>query len=59
MAEVEAAVVELATKAKNNKLTIEEMTGALLRLPMEVFWFHAEHAHHQYTTECDPGHTTL
>lgn len=27
MAEVEAAVVELATKAKNNKLTIEEMTG--------------------------------
>ena len=27
MAQVEAAVVELATKAKNNKLTIEEMTG--------------------------------
>lgn len=27
MAEIEAAVVELATKAKNNKLTIEEMTG--------------------------------
>jgi 2-oxoglutarate dehydrogenase E2 component (dihydrolipoamide succinyltransferase) len=27
MAEVEAAVVDLATKAKNNKLTIEEMTG--------------------------------
>ena len=27
MAGVEAAVVELATKAKNNKLTIEEMTG--------------------------------
>ncbi len=27
MAEIESAVVELATKAKNNKLTIEEMTG--------------------------------
>lgn len=27
MAGVEAAVVDLATKAKNNKLTIEEMTG--------------------------------
>ncbi|MBS1497251.1 MAG: 2-oxoglutarate dehydrogenase complex dihydrolipoyllysine-residue succinyltransferase [Bacteroidetes bacterium] len=27
MAEIENAVVELATKAKNNKLTIEEMTG--------------------------------
>ncbi len=27
MAAVEAAVVDLATKAKNNKLTIEEMTG--------------------------------
>ncbi len=27
MAEVEEAVVDLATKAKNNKLTIEEMTG--------------------------------
>ncbi len=27
MAEVELAVVDLATKAKNNKLTIEEMTG--------------------------------
>ena len=27
MAEIEASVVELATKAKNNKLTIEEMTG--------------------------------
>jgi len=27
MAGIEAAVVELATKAKNNKLTIEEMTG--------------------------------
>ena len=27
MAEIEAAVVELATKAKNNKLTIEEMSG--------------------------------
>lgn len=27
MAEVEAAVVDLATKAKNNKLTIEEMSG--------------------------------
>ena len=27
MAEIEAAVVDLATKAKNNKLTIEEMTG--------------------------------
>ncbi len=27
MAEIEAMVVELATKAKNNKLTIEEMTG--------------------------------
>ena len=27
MAEVEAAVVDLATKAKNNKLSIEEMTG--------------------------------
>lgn len=27
MAEVEAAVVDLATKAKNNKLTVEEMTG--------------------------------
>jgi 2-oxoglutarate dehydrogenase E2 component (dihydrolipoamide succinyltransferase) len=27
MAEIEATVVELATKAKNNKLTIEEMTG--------------------------------
>lgn len=27
MAEIEKAVVELATKAKNNKLTIEEMTG--------------------------------
>lgn len=27
MAEIEAAVVELANKAKNNKLTIEEMSG--------------------------------
>ena len=27
MAEIEAAVVDLAAKAKNNKLTIEEMTG--------------------------------
>lgn len=27
MAEIEQAVVDLATKAKNNKLTIEEMTG--------------------------------
>jgi 2-oxoglutarate dehydrogenase E2 component (dihydrolipoamide succinyltransferase) len=27
MADIEAAVVDLATKAKNNKLTIEEMTG--------------------------------
>jgi 2-oxoglutarate dehydrogenase E2 component (dihydrolipoamide succinyltransferase) len=27
MAEIELAVVELATKAKNNKLTVEEMTG--------------------------------
>ncbi len=27
MAGIEAAVVELATKAKNNKLTLEEMTG--------------------------------
>ncbi|MEJ7611763.1 MAG: 2-oxoglutarate dehydrogenase complex dihydrolipoyllysine-residue succinyltransferase [Ferruginibacter sp.] len=27
MAEVEAAVVDLATKAKNNKLTVEEMSG--------------------------------
>jgi 2-oxoglutarate dehydrogenase E2 component (dihydrolipoamide succinyltransferase) len=27
MAGIEAAVVELATKAKNNKLTIEEMSG--------------------------------
>ena len=27
MAQIEAAVVELATKAKNNKLTIEEMSG--------------------------------
>ena len=27
MAGIEAAVVDLATKAKNNKLTIEEMTG--------------------------------
>ncbi len=27
MAEIEAAVVDLATKAKNNKLTIEEMSG--------------------------------
>jgi 2-oxoglutarate dehydrogenase E2 component (dihydrolipoamide succinyltransferase) len=27
MAEIEAAVVELATKAKNNKLTLEEMSG--------------------------------
>ncbi|MEP6711077.1 MAG: 2-oxoglutarate dehydrogenase complex dihydrolipoyllysine-residue succinyltransferase [Ferruginibacter sp.] len=27
MAQLEAAVVDLATKAKNNKLTIEEMTG--------------------------------
>jgi 2-oxoglutarate dehydrogenase E2 component (dihydrolipoamide succinyltransferase) len=27
MAEIEASVVDLATKAKNNKLTIEEMTG--------------------------------
>ncbi len=27
MADIEKAVVELATKAKNNKLTIEEMTG--------------------------------
>ena len=27
MAEIEMAVVDLATKAKNNKLTIEEMTG--------------------------------
>jgi 2-oxoglutarate dehydrogenase E2 component (dihydrolipoamide succinyltransferase) len=27
MAEIEATVVELATKAKNNKLTIEEMSG--------------------------------
>lgn len=27
MAQVEAAVIDLATKAKNNKLTIEEMTG--------------------------------
>lgn len=27
MAEIEAAVVDVATKAKNNKLTIEEMTG--------------------------------
>ncbi|MEX1202150.1 MAG: 2-oxoglutarate dehydrogenase complex dihydrolipoyllysine-residue succinyltransferase [Ferruginibacter sp.] len=27
MANIEAVVVELATKAKNNKLTIEEMTG--------------------------------
>jgi 2-oxoglutarate dehydrogenase E2 component (dihydrolipoamide succinyltransferase) len=27
MAEIESMVVELATKAKNNKLTIEEMTG--------------------------------
>lgn len=27
MAEIELAVVDLATKAKNNKLTIEEMTG--------------------------------
>ena len=27
MAQVEAGVVDLATKAKNNKLTIEEMTG--------------------------------
>jgi len=27
MAEIEATVVELATKAKNNKLTVEEMSG--------------------------------
>jgi 2-oxoglutarate dehydrogenase E2 component (dihydrolipoamide succinyltransferase) len=27
MAEIESAVVELATKAKNNKLTLEEMSG--------------------------------
>jgi 2-oxoglutarate dehydrogenase E2 component (dihydrolipoamide succinyltransferase) len=27
MAQIEAAVIDLATKAKNNKLTIEEMTG--------------------------------
>lgn len=27
MKEIEAAIVDLATKAKNNKLTIEEMTG--------------------------------
>jgi 2-oxoglutarate dehydrogenase E2 component (dihydrolipoamide succinyltransferase) len=27
MAEIEQAVVDLATKAKNNKLTVEEMTG--------------------------------
>ena len=27
MAEIELAVIDLATKAKNNKLTIEEMTG--------------------------------
>jgi 2-oxoglutarate dehydrogenase E2 component (dihydrolipoamide succinyltransferase) len=27
MAQIEAAVVDLATKAKNNKLTIDEMTG--------------------------------
>lgn len=27
MAEIEAAVVDLATKAKNNKLTLEEMSG--------------------------------
>jgi 2-oxoglutarate dehydrogenase E2 component (dihydrolipoamide succinyltransferase) len=27
MAEIELAVVDLATKAKNNKLTVEEMTG--------------------------------
>ena len=27
MAEIESAVVDLATKAKNNKLTIEEMSG--------------------------------
>ncbi|MEO6404852.1 MAG: 2-oxoglutarate dehydrogenase complex dihydrolipoyllysine-residue succinyltransferase [Ferruginibacter sp.] len=27
MAEIESAVIDLATKAKNNKLTIEEMTG--------------------------------
>ncbi len=27
MAEIESAVVDLATKAKNNKLTVEEMTG--------------------------------
>ena len=27
MAQIEAAVVDLATKAKNNKLTIQEMTG--------------------------------
>ena len=27
MAEIEAAVIDLATKAKNNKLTIEEMSG--------------------------------
>jgi 2-oxoglutarate dehydrogenase E2 component (dihydrolipoamide succinyltransferase) len=27
MAEIESSVVDLATKAKNNKLTIEEMTG--------------------------------
>ncbi len=27
MAEIEAAVVDLATKAKNNKLTVEEMSG--------------------------------
>ena len=27
MAEIESAVIDLATKAKNNKLTVEEMTG--------------------------------
>ena len=40
MAEIEKKVVELATKARDNKLTMEELQGEHLQLPMAVCLVH-------------------
>ena len=57
--EIEAGIKTLAIKARDGKLSIDEMTGGTFTITNGgVLWFNAEHPNHQPTAKCDFGNAT-
>ena len=51
---IELAIRTFAMRARDNKITIEELTGGTFTITQwRYIWFHAVHPYYQSATKCD------